>query len=165
MAGVEGESVGLVIAEKFTIPGASEIEVMSMPSSDFTQGKAWLVESEQYPWQSGVMVARAVVSPSSRKIPIRLLNPQKEPIELGKGIKVAQMEALVEEPPLQSPNPVVLSAVTEVPQDKEEALWKMVSSNDHLSEYEKVLLYALLLEYADVFRLHAFDIGRTNLIN
>ena len=87
--GPDSEILWLILAEKLTIPEGSEIEVMSTPSSDFTQGKVWLIESEQYR-QSCVMVTRAVVSPRNKEIPIRLLNPRKEPIELSKGIRVAQ---------------------------------------------------------------------------
>ena len=47
---------------------------------------------------NGVMVANAVVSPSSNVVQVRILNPRDEMVVLKKGTQIASMELLEQDP-------------------------------------------------------------------
>jgi len=103
------------------------------------------------------------VSPESGEIPIRILNPRTEPIELCKGKTIAVMEPIV-----QDQLPETVSSVGEKPKvsdKKQSQLWQMVSENGAtLTEDERQQLYAVLVEYADIFAEEPDDFGRTDKI-
>ena len=104
------------------------------------------------------MVAHAVVSPSGRSVPLRVLNPRKEAVVVKKGTRIATMEALEKDPPGDEDlNVHAVSRDKDVPHDDQKALWEMVSKiGDHLSVRDKEMLFSVLLDYADVFSLHMY---------
>ena len=160
------KTVGLVLQRKLTIPAESEAEVMVEISSggggDTPVVGTWLVERGQT-GRCDVLVARAVVCPTGSTVPLRVFNPHKEAVRLGKGLKIAQMEPLDKDPPITSDaHLLTISAVTEVSPSEHKVLWDIVSNSTHLSNSEKELLFVLLMEYADVFSFHS-DLGRTDL--
>ena len=160
------KTVGLVLQRKLTIPAESEAEVMVEVSSggvgDTPVVGTWLVERGQT-GRCDVLVARAVVCPTGSTVPLRVFNPHKEAVRLGKGLKIAQMEPLDKDPPITSDaHLLTISAVTEVSPSEHKVLWDIVSNSTHLSNSEKELLFVLLMEYADVFSFHS-DLGRTDL--
>lgn len=103
------------------------------------------------------------MSPESGEIPIRILNPRTEPIELCKGKTIAVMEPIV-----QDQLPETVSSVGEKPKvsdKKQSQLWQMVSEiGTTLTEDERQQLYAVLVEYADIFAEEPDDLGRTDKI-
>ena len=55
-----------------------------------TSNRSWIVEGEVD--QKAVLVARSIVHPEGQEVPLRLLNPRKDPITAKRGTVVAQME-------------------------------------------------------------------------
>ena len=162
------KTVGLVLQRKLhvTIPAESEAEVMVEIASggvgDTPIVGTRLVERGQT-GRCDVLVARAMVCPTGSTVPLRVFNPHKEAVRLGKGLKIAQMEPLDKDPPITSNTHLLtISAVTEVSPSEHKVLWDIVSNSTHLSNSEKELLFVLLMEYADVFSFHS-DLGRKNL--
>eukprot|EP00731_Ephydatia_muelleri_P035547 Em0135g2a len=108
---------------------------------------------------NGVMVANAVVSPSSNVVPVRILNPRDEMVVLKKGTQIASME-LLEQDPVINISTVMKNA--EVSLECQNILWDLVSKvGSHISESEREQLYSLLVEFADVFSFSSKDLGRT----
>ena len=89
-------TVGLVLKEKTVVPAGSEMEVMVKIAGPVTNG-TWFVGHKSATCK-GVMVANAVVSPSSNVVPVRILNPRDEMVVLKKGTQIASMELLEQDP-------------------------------------------------------------------
>ena len=156
--------IGLVVKQKLLIPAESEQEIMvELDHQVFNH--SWIVEGDRH-GRHGLMVAHAVVSPSGRSVPLRVLNPRKEAVVVKKGTRIATMEALEKDPPGDEDlNVHAVSRDKDVPHDDQKALWEMVSKiGDHLSVRDKEMLFSVLLDYADVFSLHPGNIGRTGEI-
>ena len=94
---VAGEIASAVVAveEAFCVPLLSEMEVMGrvLPLSSVST-TAWLVEPEEKSKRSPMIVAMAEVIPDEGSVPIRLLNPRNEPVNLRKCDQIAVMEPL-----------------------------------------------------------------------
>ena len=150
-------TVGLVLKEKTVVPAGSEMEVMVKIAGPVTNG-TWFVGHKSATC-NGVMVANAVVSPSSNVVPVRILNPRDEMVVLKKGIQIASME-LLEQDPVINISTVMKNA--EVSLECQNILWDLVSKvGSHISESEREQLYSLLVEFADVFSFSSKDLGRT----
>jgi len=73
----------------FTVPAASELEVMAhLPASN----GQWLIEGVQH---DKVLIVRAVVTPTDKSIPLRIANTNTIPLTLYQGIKI---ESLLQKP-------------------------------------------------------------------
>lgn len=156
-----GETIGLVLMERTVVPAGSEMEVMTKQNSASVRG-TWIVEG-QTSSRIGVMVARGLVRPDGEGlVPVRVLNPRDEEIVLKKGAEVAKMELIGDDCVLN------ISAVTRnsnQSREDQEKLWKMVCEvGDHISDTEKEQLFALVVEYADVFSLSSSELGRTAVL-
>ena len=150
----EVATVGLVLKEKTVVPAGSEMEVMVKIAGPVT----WFVGHKSATC-NGVMVANAVVSPSSNVVPVRILNPRDEMVVLKKGTQIASME-LLEQDPVINISTVMKSA--EVSLECQNILWDLVSKvGSHISESEREQLYSLLVEFADIFSFSSKDLGRT----
>eukprot|EP00731_Ephydatia_muelleri_P039150 Em1152g2a len=150
-------TVGLVLKEKTVVPAGSEMEVMVKIAGPVTNG-TWFVGHKSATC-NGVMVANAVVSPSSNVVPVRILNPRDEMVVLKKGTQIASME-LLEQDPVINISTVMKNA--EVSLECQNILWDLVSKvGSHISESEREQLYSLLVEFADVFSFSSKDLGRT----
>eukprot|EP00731_Ephydatia_muelleri_P034801 Em0078g1a len=150
-------TVGLVLKEKTVVPAGSEMEVMVKIAGPVTNG-TWFVGHKSATC-NGVMVANAVVSPSSNVVPVRILNPRDEMVVLKKGTQIASME-LLEQDPVINISTVMKNA--EVSPECQNILWDLVSKvGSHISESEREQLYSLLVEFADVFSFSSKDLGRT----
>ena len=84
--------VSVVVDNVLQVPGCSEIEVIAKVPSAATGG-SWIIESNPA-YNTAVMVARTLVTPSNQSVPIRLLNPRPEGITVSKGTTIATMEAV-----------------------------------------------------------------------
>ena len=150
-------TVGLVLKEKTVVPAGSEMEVMVKIAGPVTNG-TWFVGHKSATC-NGVMVANAVVSPSSNVVPVRILNPRDEMVVLKKGTQIASME-LLEQDPVINISTVMKNA--EVSLECQNILWDLVSKvGSHISESEREQLYSLLVEFADVFSFSSKDLDRT----
>ena len=90
------------------------VEISSGGVGDTPVVGTWLVERGQT-GRCDVLVARAVVCPTGSTVPLRVFNPHKEAVRLGKGLKITQMEPLDKDPPITSDaHLLTISAVTEV---------------------------------------------------
>eukprot|EP00731_Ephydatia_muelleri_P038807 Em0919g2a len=115
-------TVGLVLKEKTVVPAGSEMEVMVKIAGPVTNG-TWFVGHKSATC-NGVMVANAVVSPSSNVVPVRILNPRDEMVVLKKGTQIASME-LLEQDPVINISTVMKNA--EVSLECQNILWDLVS--------------------------------------
>ena len=152
------------IRESLQIPPASEIEVMaSIPSS--ATARTWMVEGLELE-RNAVMVARAIVSPDGTSIPLRFLNWRNE---ITKGTAIADME-LIEEDDVENDISSEMAAAaragsTEISPKHRQRVWEMVNrEGNQLDQTEKEHLYALFLEYEDLFAKGSDDFGRTGNI-
>ena len=133
--------VSVVLCDALEVPPRSEMEVMGSIPEAATTG-TWMLEGES----NAVLVARAVVSPNERKVPLRILNVRDEPIKVKKGTKIAGMEAV----PQEGVSSIIVSAERKEPisEKKRQLLWEMViRSGSSLTDCQKELLLALLLKY------------------
>eukprot|EP00731_Ephydatia_muelleri_P036275 Em0229g1a len=139
------------------VPAGSEMEAMVKIAGPVTNG-TWFVGHKSATC-NGVMVANAVVSPSSNVVPVRILNPRDEMVVLKKGTQIASME-LLEQDPVINISTVMKNA--EVSLECQNILWDLVSKvGSHISESEREQLYSLLVEFANVFSFSSKDLGRT----
>ena len=108
--------------------------------------------------------ARVMVTPDTGRIPLRILNPRSEAVFIRKGEEIAAMQPL----PREAVSSGVIATTRkpeEVSKEKKQVLWKMINStNNQLTEPEKEQLYAVLMEYADLFAVGSDDLGRTSKI-
>ena len=157
-------------SERLTIPPFSGIEAMVQTSLIGTTDHNWLVEPA--PQETFVMVARAVVCPCENggtiAVPVRLINPSPQTVNVPRGTKVAQVTKLDH---MTTISTVGIEGVTnaqsskEVSVEKQKGIWNLVTQSDKtLSEAQQQKLYHVLLEYADVFAVSDTKLGRTNTL-
>ena len=108
----------------------------------------------------GIMVARAVVT-SGESVPVRVTNPTNQPVTLYKSTRIAELTE-IEEVDDSSTRVASVQQGTVSP-ELEEALW-MLAERASIESGEQERLFALLLEYADVFALCNDELGRTNVL-
>ena len=116
------------------MPPLSEMEVMGrVLQLSSVSTTAWLVEPEEESKCSPMIVARERVIPDERRVPVRLLNPRNEPVNLRKGDQIAVMEPL----PVDIAN--IVAAVNDAIyiQSPEQVLWQMVSKSEDKLTTEK----------------------------
>ena len=153
--------VDVVLNNDLEIPPYNEMEIMGTIRK-WSVHKTWIVEGEKKVCNAA-MVARAVVQPQGAQVPLRLLNPRDEVVNISKGTTIARMELL----PVDSVTTVNkkvrgISRVTDAQCDN---LWKIVNrSGDRLNLQQQDQLFALLLEYHDLFDEGRNDFGRTGKI-
>ena len=141
--------VSVVVDSILHVPGCSEIEVMAKVSS-----ASWIIESTPEN-HNAIMVARTLVTPSNQMVPVRVLNPWPEGIQVRKGTTIAMMEAVA----------VVAATSDNETTPKQELIEDMVKQiGDHVSSVQCNQLLQLLLEFSDIFAATANDLGRTNLV-
>ena len=107
-----------------------------------------------------MIVARGLVCPNRNGlVPVRVLNPRDEEVVLIKGVHLAKMELIDDDCTV---NVSAISKKSKLSQEDQSTLWKMVcESGNYTSDAEKEQLYALLMEYSDVFSLSSGELGRT----
>lgn len=127
--------------------------------------KTWVVQGKSE-GRSAVMIARALVQPEACSIPLRLLNPREVEVTIPKGAVVAELE-------------YIAAGVESMPEDMisgdeqageptaahRQGLWEIVEQSEQcLSQEKKEQLFALLLEYHDLFASGPQDLGRTGRV-
>ena len=149
-----------VMAETQVIPPCSELEVMALiPTS--CMGKLYILEDKQA--KHTAMVARALVTPTTVTLPVRLLNPHSESTTIYKGCKLATLEEVDPVTPIS----VVTDKSSEqtISLDLSDTLWNIVNrSTTKLDDTQQQDLYNVLLQYHDIFAIDKHDLGRTNAL-
>ena len=141
--------------ETVEIPPRSVMEVPAFCESD-VQG-VWLVE-EARDKHYQVVVARALVQPTSGLVPVCVLNMRDEPVTLYAGSVVASLTSI--EPPPEAAS-VGETVVAEASDEKKQMLRQLVeeTGTEH-SAGERETFYNLLLMYADTVA-STTDLGRS----
>ena len=110
-------------------------------------------------YQKDVVVARAIVTPNSQQVVLRLLNPTRKSVKIYKGAKVAYLELL--------PDVALVSTVTpnsnshDVSEHLQQQLQQLADETQNLTAEQKNELYHVLLKYADIFAFDDKHLGRT----
>lgn len=160
-------SISVVLPENLQIPGCSQVEVCGKLTSRTNQ--VLLVEGRNISQQPLVLIATSVVkacgSKADAKIPVRVLNLSPDTVTIYKGTKVAEAS------PLEENDTALISEVhhpgntknpPDVPMEKRQLLWQAVESTaNDLSEEQRKQLFAVLLEFSDVFATDSADLGHT----
>ena len=94
--------VSITLSNSLQVPVCSEVEVMA-DIPDAVSGGAWIIEGTLLS-RPALLVARMLVTPASKSVPVRLLNPRANLVKVHKGTVVAQMESV------EIDNPVVGTA-------------------------------------------------------
>ena len=154
----------VTLEETLRIPPFSEMEVMAKVDGEIHEG-TWLLEeckSRNLP----VRVARALVSPVTTTVPVRLLNLSSETTVVFKGTKVATVEEY-DTVPIGATNWTTTAEGRKRPvvsESKRQMLEKMAEKcADDLNDGQREQFSQLLLEYADIFAEDG-ELGRTNKI-
>ena len=149
-----------VMADTQVIPPCSELEVMALvPTS--CMGKPYILETKQA--KHTALVARALVTPTTVTLPVRLLNPYSESTTIFKGCKLATLEEVDPVTPIS----VVTGKSSEqtTSSDLSSTLWNIVNrSTTKLDNTQQQDLYNVLLQYHDIFATDKHDPGRTNAL-
>ena len=144
--------------ETIELPPCSEVEVIAHVEPPI-EGGTWLMEGMQEK-RGAACVARALVTPNSDRVRIRLLNPRNEAVKVYRRSEVATLE-LIDEPSLPEAG---ISGVTAEPvsPEKQELLERMVEeAGTDLNPSEKSEFLQLLLAYLGIFSHTDTDLGRT----
>ena len=146
--------------ETIEVPPYSEMDVMA--TVEQPAAGVWLLEgvAEGRP---AALTARALVTPRSGQVRVRLLNPRPERVKIYKGSKIATLEEVDE--PVTQIAAVGTMEQEAVPPGKEAMLRELVEkAGPELSVSERNEFFHLLLTYADVFASSEADLGRTGVI-
>ena len=82
-----------IIIDNVRIPSLSESEISAQVRGHTVNTNSYMLEGNMK--NSDVMVARAVIAPGST-VPVRLLNPTGEPVNLYSGSKIALLSEVLE---------------------------------------------------------------------
>ena len=151
----------VVLQDTTVIPPASELEVMGRIECSEKQdinGITWMVEGVQ----SSVFVARAVVTPQTKLVLVRLINTDLIPVTLYRGTKLANAETVDER------NVNVVGNVDAVTSSNTSVPVYTDSINrlpDDVSQTQQDKLLALLSLYSDVIASGPNDLGHTQVLS
>ena len=139
------------------VPAGSEMELMVKQSSGATGGASF-VESDVSS-RLGVIVARGLVCPNRKGlVPVHVLNPRNEEVVLTKGVHLSKIELIDDDCIF---NVSAIKKNSNLSQEDQSTLWKIVcESGNYTRDAEKEQLYALLMEYSDVFSLSSGELGQ-----
>ena len=85
-------TVDIILNSDMEIPPYGEMKIMeTIPK--WSLHKTWIIEGGKKE-RNAVMVARAVVQPQNAQLPIQLLNPRDEVVNISKGTTIVRMELL-----------------------------------------------------------------------
>ena len=156
--------VSITLSNTLQVPACCEVEVMvNVP--DGIAGGTWIVEGNTSTRQA-LLVARTLVTPTSKAVPVRLLDPRPELVKVTSGTVVARMESVK---PIEVPvvgMTQLSDNISEVSEVKTQLIESMVNQlGSHVSNVQQQLLLELLMDFADIFAATPEDLGRTNTLN
>ena len=161
------EDVSVVLPNDVSIPGCTEIEIGAVIRGEVASG-TMMVERRVLPQEPSILLATSVVDiqedTKNPLVPIRLLNLSPDNVTVHKGTRVASAFALenhsIVVASIDNNNPPSQGDVSSL---KQQRLWQAVeSAAETLTQTEQEQLYAVLLDYADVFADDAGDLGKTD---
>ena len=164
------EIVSVCVREDSCLPPFSELIISGYLSSnevDVCQlTGSWVVESTSCPDESGLVVARSVVSVG--EVPVRIMNMNGEPVVLKKGTRVASAEA-ADEICSAELDKKVCTLTDSIGKRTRSVLPEHLDclvqgASKKLTESELDVLTSLLSEYSDIFATPGGPLGRTDLI-
>ena len=156
--------VSVTLSNTLQVPACCEVEVMVNVPDGITGG-TWIVEGNISTRQA-LLVARTLVTSTSKAVPVRLLNPRPELVKVTSGTVVAQMESVK---PIEVPvvgMTQLSDSISEVSEVKTQLIESMVNQlGSHVSNVQQQLLLELQMDFADIFAATPEDLGRTNTLN
>ena len=153
----------IAINENVEVPPECEIIIMghAMDRVD-TCGIGVLEATESFVDRSGLLIAKALVSPEFGTVPLRIMNLSNEPCMLHKNM-VAAMYEPVEIEKFEIVNSISSNTSPEL--DSCPHIDDLIlQSSSNLNESQKKCLRSLLYEYKDQFSKSSHDLGCTNLV-
>ena len=161
------EVVSVVLPNDISIPGCTEIEIGAVIQGKLAGG-TMMVKRRVLPQEPTILLATSVIDvqedTANPLVPIRLLNLSPDSVTVHKGTRVASAFALenhysIVVAGIHNNNPPLQCGVSSL---KKQRLWQAVeSAAETLTQTEQEQLYAVLLDYADVFADDACDLGKT----
>ena len=139
----------VTVANNIQIPPRSEARVMGRISSTVT-GQILIDPQEELAEKTPVLVARVIARPQNQEVPLRVLNPTKEPQTLYKDMTIASVQEFEELPP---------RPCQPLPKEDTTAFLNMFEWPTDLEETELFRLQALMIEYHEVFAKSDADLG------
>ena len=156
------------VSEYCIIPPETEMLVQGFITGIIDRRGSGVIEVDtNFLHKKGLLVAKALVSPSDGTIPLRIANPYDESVTLNKHTLVATYEALDSEELISVnatqtvPNEQHSSPANEIPEYLEELFAKSTQNFDFNQKEE---FKQLLLKCQSTFSSSSHDLGRTNLV-
>ena len=151
--------VSITLSDSLQVPACSEVEVMA-DVPDAVSGGTWIIEGTSSS-RPALLVARMLVTPASKSVPVRLLNPRTNSVKVQRGTVVAQMESV------EMNNPVfgtvqLAGSILEPKTQLMESLTNQLGITNHVSGAQRQQLIELLIDFADIFSVAPDDLGRTS---
>ena len=158
------EQLAVSVTQTIRIPASSELEILAHITGAAPK-HTYLLEqnpSKRLP----VMVARALVTPTSPDIPVRLINLASEDVTLFKGTHIATMEMLDHGQICHVGDPNHPTAAPPAPLCPSSPKYSILSNmayqaRENMSPEQSNQLFELLQCYSDVFADDADDMGHT----
>ena len=159
------ENVSIVLSNDISIPGCTEIKLGAVIQGEVADG-TMMIERRVSPQKPSILLATSVVN-IQEDTANRLLNLSPNSVTMHKGTRVASAYTL-------ESHSVVVAGINSGPPSqgdvselKRQQLWQVVeSAAEKLTQIEQEQLYAVLLDYADVFADvfadNASDLGKTD---
>jgi len=159
------ESGCVELETNLIFPAQSQLEVNYGKMEVMLPMQTALIEGHKISQQPSVMVATAVVECTNMRVPIPLLNLAGNDVTLYKGTRVAEATVVDHPLPISEVHESHMQPPGDVPEAKQHQLWKVVEDTScDLTEVQHHQLFALLLEYADVFATDSGDLGSTTCV-
>ena len=144
-----------------TVEATSEMELMG--KIPLTCEGTWMIEGN-HSKKVQVMVARAVVAPTSGMVPLRVLNVESEPVTLYKGMRIAKAEQIETSEIIGSTEQQLHTSHTD--EEWDQILNKMIERIPaNLNDHQAKQFLMVLTKYVHIFADNPNDLGRTNVLS
>ena len=157
------KNVSIVLPNDISIP---EIELGAVIQGEMG-GDTMMIEQRVLPQKPSILLAASVVDiqedTTNPLVPIWLLNLSPDSVTMHKRTRVASGYAIESHSIVVAGIDSGPSLQCDVSELKRQQLWQAVESTaEKLTQTEQEQLYAVLLDYADVFANNAGDLGKTD---
>ena len=160
----------VTLSDTVILPPFSGQVVQGLMQDDLTNIDVILEPSARWSGPGKVLVDAAVMRPSAKTIPVRVINVSNQPVKFYKGTTVGQCESAevlqqktgaTDEPSQIDKTLYATIDGMQVPEHLQD-IWKQ--SAQHLNKDERVKLSNLLCTHSDVFSKSKEDLGRTDVV-
>ena len=153
--------IEVTVNKTCTVEANSEMELMGkMPVT--CEGTRMIEGNHSKKVQ--VMVARAVVAPTSGMVPLRVLNLESEPVTLYKGMRIAKAEQI-------KTSGIIGSTEQQLHTSRKDEEWdqilnKMIERiSANLNDHQAKQFLMVRTKYVHIFAGNPNDLGRTNVLS